>query len=548
MTGDEGGITVRMEPAVVRVFQRYYDSFGLSESDPPKERYPDKTWEQSAVPYEGPLRSVTLTLDHKLGLILTLNGKPVLRQRCLMEVRRHQLAWTPAPEDSSGRVNGRMVHPPALDVNVKVDATHHYQTIYGFGGILSAPAYTLLSPEGKRDWWKLVEDYNLLIHREYPNGNRLKPDLSNFDDLRDASPTYYGDNFPIGEITDFNYIRQIRKLGGKVLFEFWELPPWARHPVASKDGKKAVNAPDIPEYVRAMVGYSKILRDRTGKGPEMVGVQNEIVQDAETWREMILALRIGLDRAGFQATRIHMPDNSSLEGGIETARAIRKSAEAWKTIDFAATHLYDFQNFLEDPDAYDARIAEWKSLVEKPFFSTELCVNHSPFQTRSYRIAFSMAQLYHKNMALMDATGLAYCWTLLDVEQPSFVATRSLFAVTRADGFVPSPSSYQLRAFGAFSRHLREGMMRVGAESSHPDLLASAYTGKDGWRTLILLNRATAPLTIRLDWADARFRQLEMVSPYRANEIMKQIPAPLVLAPGEITTLSSVPLGAGEVA
>ena len=530
LTGDEGGITIRMTPALVHVAQRYYDSFGLGDSHPPKERFPEKVWEQSEISYSGNLRTVTLTLDHKLGLLLLLNGRQVLRQRCLLEVRRHQLAWTPARGDRTGRVPGGMIQPPAVSAEVKVNPARRHQTIYGFGGILSAPAFAQLSARGKSQWWKLVREYNLLIHREYPNGNRLKPDLSNFGDLADATPHYYGNNFPNGEITDFDYIRQLRRMGGHVLFEFWELPSWAR--------KNAANQPDIPEYVRAMVGYCRILRDRTGAAPEVVGVQNEIVQTAATWHEMILALRAGLERAGFQSTRIHMPDSGSLKGGIRAATALRQSPEVWNKIDFAATHVYDFQDHFEDPDVYDAIIAEWKRVVEgKPFLSTEISVNHSPFQARSYRLAFSIAELYHKNMALMDAACLNYCWTLLDVEQPSFAATRSLFAVNRMDGFVPAPSSFQLRAFGAFSRRLREGMVRIDAESSHGDLLVTAYQGKGGAETMILLNRSTAPFSIRLDWPNARRRQLEIASPYRANEVMPEVPVPLLLLPGEIATL-----------
>jgi len=90
------------------------------------------------------------------------------------------------------------------------------------------PAYAKLSADGKRRWFELLAEYNPLIQREYPNGYHLKKDLSNLDTLTDASPHYYGDNFPNGEISDFDYNRRIQRMGGKVFFQFWALPEWAR--------------------------------------------------------------------------------------------------------------------------------------------------------------------------------------------------------------------------------------------------------------------------------------------------------------------------------
>lgn len=544
-TGDQGGITIRVEPQSVKVIQRYYDSYGLSDSHPPKERYPQGVWERAEIPFSGRLHTVAISLDHKLGLGVELNGKHVLRQRCLLEVRRHQLLWTPPSPDSTADVRGSVLKPSARMLEVSVDTRRRYQSIYGFGGILSVPAFAMLSPAGRERWWSYVRDYNLLLHREYPNGNRLKPDLSNFGTPADASPHYYGDNFPNGEITDFDYIRQIRVLGGHVLFEFWQLPPWARRAYRARDGKVTHQAPILDEYVRAMVGYCRILREKTGAAPEIVGVQNEVQQPAEIWHQMILALRKELDRAGFQSTRIHMPDAGRLSSGILTATAVRSSEPAWKTVDYAASHFYDFQEFVEDPDGYDSRIAEWnRQAGNKPFLSTEISVNRPHLQAGSYRVAFAMAQLYHKNMALMNASALVYCWTLLDVEQPSFAATRSLFAVSRADGMVPVASSHQLRAFGAFSRRLRQGMVRVHIESPSPDLLTTAYESADGKRTVILINRSLTPVAVRVNWPGAGFRELEVAGPYHPNTTIEAAAKPVALQPGEIATLTNVPLGA----
>jgi hypothetical protein len=175
----------------------------------------------------------------------------------------------------------------------------------------------------------------------------------------------------------------------------------------------------------------------------------------------------------------------------------------------------------------------------KPFLSTEFTVNRSAYQAESYRVAFAQAQLYHKNMAMMNASALIYCWTLLEVEQHSFGATRSLFLPDRTRGYIPVPSGHQLRTFGAFSRRLREGMIRVDAGTSEP-LLATAYEGSAGARTLILLNRSTSPVRTVIDWPGARFTVLERVSPDLENAASPVSPGPVLIAPGEIVTLSTV--------
>jgi len=128
-------------------------------------------------------------------------------------------------------------------------------------------------------------------------------------------------------------------------------------------------------------------------------------------------------------------------------------------------------------------------------------------------------------------------------------ATRSLCVPDRSHGFVPAPSSHQLRVFGAFSRRIREGMWRVEATSTCGDLLASAFEGADGARTVVLLNRALTPARVALTGASGRFASLERVDPYRENETSLS-PDPraagateVIVPPGAIATLSTVPLG-----
>ncbi len=171
--------------------------------------------------------------------------------------------------------------------------------------------------------------------------------------------------------------------------------------------------------------------------------------------------------------------------------------------------------------------------------STEMCINAPKYQSGSYRVAFLMGELYHKNMVNLDAVSLMYCWLLINNTQPSFSASRSLFTIDKSRNMEPEASSFQLRVFGAFSRHLQKGSERIGASSSDPDLLVSAYAKGDK-NTIIVLNRGNAPKKIDLSELGS-VDKMELVNPYRENqELMISDKKEMVLKPGEIVTFYSI--------
>jgi hypothetical protein len=431
---------------------------------------------------------------------------------CFFDVTRHQIRYT----GKEGMVAGTVLKPKIQVDEIVVNSKKKYQEIIGFGGITSVVAYNELSDKGKTDWWEFLKKYNLLIQREYPNGTKLKEDCSNFDVLEDASVHYYGDNFPNGEISDFKYNKQIMDLGGLVIFEFWALPPWAGKDIKDESGRIR-QRPIIKKYTKAVVNYCKISEQKTGKPPQIVGIQNERNQPPGVWQNMTLSLRKALDDNEFTDVKIHMFNSGKLSGGIKAAKAFTHKKEVWQAIDYTATNMYDYQGFFLDPDGYDERIREWKEIVQnKPFISTELCINNSKFQHDSYHLALTMGQLYHKNLALMDAKVIMYCWMLLNGPQPSFDGTRSLFKVSLEDDSRPIPSSKQLRVFGAFSKHLVKGMRRLKVENSNKDLLVTAYQNGQS-KILIILNRSSYPQQVNINWEAATFNNAEIVDTFKEN-------------------------------
>lgn len=534
-TGPHAGFTLELSANKVRLYQRYYDSAGLFSG---QGNYPQKIVRDDERQFLGEARTITVTTDSHLSVTVLVNGVAVITQGCLFDVTRHQLMLS-APRTRHLVVDGVILKDAPVPATVTVREGERHQTMLGFGGSPSIPAYAALSDAGKAQYWKLVQQYNLLIHREYPAGTELKQDLSNYTNLSDAVPHYYGDNFPNGEMSSFEYSKHIQQLGGEVLYELWALPAWAQTD-SSEPGKPARKVADPEKYATILVGYCKRALAETGHAPEIVGVQNEADEPTDVFAAMTTTLRHRLDEAGFKSTKIQMADASYLYVGIDRAKALRAYAEAWRDTDYVAAHQYDYQRFLANPDMYDERLRAMHVAADgKPFLATEICLNDAHYQEASYRLAFAMAQLYHKDLTEVDAEALMYCWLLLDVEQPSFGESRSLLVPDRTNGGLPVASSFQLRALGSFSRDIRKGMARVGVESSQPDLLVSGYKGGDE-ATLVLLNRSTHAMQATVAGASSHWTTLERTSTYLANQPEAYTGGVVTVAPGEIVTLTTL--------
>ncbi|MCP3932561.1 MAG: hypothetical protein GY705_26115 [Bacteroidetes bacterium] len=356
--------------------------------------------------------------------------------------------------------------------------------------------------------------------------------MDNWDKIEDATVHYYGDNFHNSEISDFNYIKKIQDLGGINIFEMWKFPSWIH------EGEKL----DVQAYVKAMVSYCKMAQEKTGKAPAIVGIQNEVKQKSENWHSMALQLRKGLDKAGFQEVKIHMSNQSGIKDGIAAAKAFTEKKQVWDVIDYSATNMYDYQSYFTDPDGFDAQMSEFNSITgDKTFLSTEMSVNSPRYQIASYRIAFQMGQLYHKNLTIGNAAAIIYCWSLLNNVQPSYSASRSLFGLDKINGFIPAPFGFQDRVFGGFSRRVMKGMQRTEVKSSEKNLLAVSFTDDTtDKKTLILLNRDTAPMKLQIENLNS-FIWKEVSSQFYRNKV-SDVSKPVIIQPGEIITLTNVPL------
>jgi hypothetical protein len=538
-TGPRAGVTVELTESKIRLFERFYDSIGLADSG----SYPEKIVQDQIRPYAGHPRTLTVIVDAHLSVQVLLNGQVMLTEPLVFDLTRQQLMFS-GPRNQHLTLSGAVLKEEAEAASITVKPQNRHQTMIGFGGSPSIPAYAQLSEEGKRQYWEILRRYNLLIDREYPMGTQLKQDLSNLEDLSEATPHYYGDNFPNGEVSDFDYSRRTRELGGAVLYEMWALPHWAVEsytpqgkPIFDAWGKQVRTAAQPEVYARIVLAFCKRAKEKSGEAPEIVGIQNEVEQAPEIYAAMTLSIRRALDAAGFQQTKIQMADAPYLWMATGRVKDLKRFPDAWRETDYTAAHQYDYQEFIANPDLYDRRLQEMhEASAGKPFLATEICLNDPHFQEPSYRLALQVGQLYQKDLTQLDAEMLLYCWLLLDIEQPTFGGSRSLLVPDRSRGEIPIASSFELRVLGAFSRHVLKGMHRVETQSTNPDLLAAAFT--DGQHcSLIVLNRSTIAQRLHVEWQGKQWTKMERTSFYAENEELKA-PEDIVVAPGEIVTLS----------
>lgn len=538
-TGERASLTIEHNGPTksLNVSITFYDSpaFDLLDNlvapNQPARKHPQREVKQASLTLsdsDAP-RALTVRLDHKLTLVVLADGAPVLEASSWAHTfSRHQLQLT----KGTNPVTFRLLTPQARSVKVTVDSSKTHQTMLGWGGIGTPTAYRELSEEGRRQWWRWVADYNLLFQREYPIGAELNPAMDNWDNLSDAKAHYYGENFPNGEVSDFSYNRAMQDLGGFVIFEFWDFPRWI--------GEN----PDA--YTKAMVNYCQVAKAKTGSAPFAVGMQNEVHMEQKVVEPFATALRKGLDEHGFKEVKIHMTNASNFRLGFIQLPFYRDNPVVWDKLDFAAVNPYEIADFQGDMDRLDEKLQKWRGLIgDKPFLATEYCSLNRKLQNDGYLGALSNGQGYHKLLTIADASLIGYCWTILNVEQPSYAMTRTLFGIDRTNGFVPKPYSAQLRVYGAYSRRVQRSMVRTETVSTDPDLMVTAFKGKNGQTTLVLLNRGTTPAEVNWTWPDAKPTTMELTDPYHQNHVLTGAPDPshpVIVPGGGILTLSNVPL------
>ncbi len=243
----------------------------------------------------------------------------------------------------------------------------------------------------------------------------------------------------------------------------------------------------------------------------------------------------------FTQTKIHMADASYMFLGIDRAHELSKNPAAWRAIDYSRrarirlSGVHRQSRPLRRAHEGDARGRGRQALPRHGNLHQRSAL---PGAFVSHRLRRGAALPQEPDVNSMPIA-LMYCWLLLDVEQPTFAGSRSLLAPDRTRGWVPVPTSYQLRVLGALQpphpqRHAAH--RRRNRRSRPAGHRIRRRPERNTRRRQPLRDRAQARRcrALRMPWAEIERTGLEeenAVSPFRTDSVIQ---------PGEIVVLSTI--------
>ena len=102
--------------------------------------------------------------------------------------------------------------------------------------------------------------------------------------------------------------------------------------------------------------------------------------------------------------------------------------------------------------------------------------------------AFDWAALMHNLIAEFDVSAIDFMWGFFgEWENPEFFLITLKYSGSQYLGYELNKHYFTM---GQFSRFVRPGYVRVGAESKEPDILVTAYQGNDEVVLVLINNRS----------------------------------------------------------
>lgn len=194
--------------------------------------------------------------------------------------------------------------------------------------------------------------------------------------------------------------------------------------------------------------YYSLFNEPTGQGPPL--------SDAQYFREAVVLLGRALAAEGFK-TKLVIPDDIAPSRAAALAQAILGDPEARRYVGAVAFHLYG------EPVSASREIAAVSAQYGLPLWMSEFYVND--------RIQW--AGIVHSLLNDYNVSAVDYLAGFLadTPDDPSLV--KLLHNGTEYLGYNMSGEYY---SFGNFTRFVRPGSVRIGATSSSPGVLVSAFT------------------------------------------------------------------------
>lgn len=374
---------------------------------------------------------------------------------------------------------------PAQQIHFSIDRSQKFQTIRGFGTFQTEPrlidVYTAMGSSAVR--------IGIIGNQWEPVNDNEDPNVMNM-----AGFNYNAFNW--------DYFRSLKERGVQTfILTSWSPPAWMKrnlsldHREEAQEWEKTDNILDpiyYEEFAESMAALVKAFKEEAGIDITAIGLQNEpyfnepypsAILSGPKFAELIKVVgdrfhREGLDHVGFympeQVFGIGWGDYSN-EGYLAAVRAL-PDADKYTTV--FAVHGYDGTGITPGFPSYSNWANLYNLAIQEPN-PKEMWMTETHIAYSGWSSAMSLAGALHGSLIAGNIT----LWTNWSFEDMQLTSN------------VPNLSYYVSQQFFA---HIKPGAVRVYTSPEIGDLMGSAYENPDGSFTLVMINKGTSPIRVRL--------------------------------------------------
>lgn len=393
----------------------------------------------------------------------------------------------------------------AGQANVTVDGNQTYQTIRGWGG----NSYSWIL-NGWNGWTN--PRVNAIAFNELGTTHvRLVTEFGCWEARNDDEDPehfnweYFASRFEQHDTeallvqSDFNMMDSLaHRFGKQVLPGIWNVPDWM------VTDSTLTRERDLPrskhaEFAESVAAYLLWAKNRRGILISEIVLANEpdgyqVAYSPAELRDLIKTVGAKFRREGL-TTKIVAPDLASPyydpEQWVAPLLADSVAASYLSAISY---HTYFVDGGPDQWNAKFERIAELAQSKGLAVYFTEIGTTPWNIPNTTWPWAFECLQMWH-NVLTHGNASRGYQWALLGRDQ-----------AVNAD----ASRNPIFHALQQFFLHVPVAARRVAAQSSHPDLLASAFEhAAQASLTIVLINRAPTALTVNLTLQNLKVSSLE---------------------------------------
>jgi O-glycosyl hydrolase len=420
-------------------------------------------------------------------------------------------------------ISGRQGAPGALDtVRVVIDSDTHYQTMDGFGSsqriwrdghVANQTGPSPVIPEAVQHAILTQLYAELGLTRVRPTGVRFGTD---------AAPGGHPGN-PRDVDGRIAYVKQSMAYGLKTV-------------ISENNPVDEMNEADFERHAENTLA---LLRDWRARGvePAYQTLMNEPTQNRSwagaAWHRHVVKILGPRMRAAGLKTMLVVPDEINACAAYPTARAIMEDDEARRYVGALAYHLYG-----GDMTCLE-KMAELSRVYHVPVWMTEYA------RQPGFEGSFAWAKQIHDLIVNYRVSAVDYMWGFFGEWDRHRFNTEQLIEIAFGPNamYASHRRTSKYDVTGQFSRFVRPGDVRIGAESDSKNVLVTAYRGTNRL-VVVLLNDSDAPRSLVIA---SRQRQLpQFLSAVRTTRSEGLKPAgsvgrtgsdfTLVLPPKSVTT------------